>query len=377
MDNDLIMKRLFAFLLLSAVFPGCVRDGDGLHKLDAFSDRYAESVRGGGVPVHAQPRTDTVLYMTAVEFPEGYDWRRDTSSGEVQGRLVLFRDSLRILDFPAGPGYSASLDPDLHHFAGGHIYTESCTADETVIGRDGEVLFSYPGRELLCGLLVEGDDIYTPGRSRSGEGFSLRRNGEEIFSRSDGGIAALYSANPSYPSGALYRDRGHLYFSYWRPLDEDSDIKLWYVVEDGAESRVEVPDGRMYDIRIRDGTPVITPMKYSAIGVYNYYEGEWKDVVVVSRIGHLTVYSPLWPTYLYIEPLMLFLSFRNACLSGHRLYIAMNPLSEGGQPYLWQDGEIMYPVGVNGFITEVAAVEEYAPEGDKDEATVGIATDFH
>ena len=74
---------------------------------------------------------------------------------------------------------------------------------------------------------------------------------------------------------------------------------------------------------------------------------------------------------------MLFLSFRNACLSGHRLYIAMNPLSDGGQPYLWSDGQVLYPVGVNGFITEVSLVEESAIGGDKDDATVGIATYFH
>lgn len=373
----MIMKNLFGFLTIFAVLSGCVGEGDGIKKLDAFSDRYIESVRGGGVPVHAQPPADTVLYMTAVEFPEGYDWRRDTSFREVQGRLVLYRDSLRILEFPAGPGYPAGLDPDLHHFVGGHIYTESCTGDETVIGRDGETLFSYPGRELLCGLLVEGDDVYTLGRSRSGKGFSLRRNGEELFSRPDGGIAAHFSANPLYLSGALYRDRGHMYFSYWRPLEEGSEINLWYIVEDGVESRVEVPDGRMYDIRVRDGTPDMSPIKYSPIAVYTYLEDSWKDVVAVSKEGRLTVYSPLWPTSHYIDRQVLFLSFRNACLSGHRLYIAMNPLAEGERPFLWRDREMLYQIDVNGFVTEVSLIEEQASAGDKDDGTVGIATDFH
>lgn len=354
------MKHLLGILLSAAVLSGCVRGSNGISKLDAFRDRYVVSVRGGGVPGHARPDKDTVLYMTAVEFPEDYDWRRDTSFGEVQGRLVLFRDSVRVLEVPAGPGSPAGLDPDLHHFADGHIYTESCTADATVIGRDGEVLFSYPGRELLCGLLVEGKDVYTLGRSRSGAGFSLRRNGEELFSRPDGGIAAQYSSNPGYPSGALYRDGGHMYFSYWLPLDEAGEIKLWYVVEDGAETRVEVPDGRMYDIRIRDGTPDISPIKSSAIGVYSYYEGSWKDVVAVSKEGRLTVYAPLWPTSHYINRQVLFLSFRNACLSGHRLYIAMNPVDGDERPFLWRDGETLYHLDLNGFVTEVSAVEESA-----------------
>nr|CAP07658.1 hypothetical protein [uncultured rumen bacterium] len=352
------MKNILRLLIFVSALSGCVRESGGISKLEAFGDRHVESVRGGGVPVHAQPDKDTVLYMTAVEFPEGYDWRRDTSFGEIDGRLVLYRDSVRILEVPAGPGTPVSLDPDLHHFVDGHIYTESCTDEETVIGRDGEQIFSYPGRELLCGLLAEGEDVYTLGRSRSGAGFSLRRNGEELFSRLDGGIAAQFSSNPSYLSGALYCDGGHMYFSYWLPLDEEGEIKLWYVYEDGAGSRVTVPDGRMYDIRIRDGTPDISLIKTSAIGVYSYCEGTWKDVVAVSKEGRLTIYTPLWPTSHYIDRPMLFLSFRNACLSGHRLYIAMNPTDTDERPFIWRDGEVLYHLDLNGFVTEVSAVEE-------------------
>ena len=346
---------LFAFIL---VMTGCVKESNGIHYLQAFGDRYVEGYRGGGVPVHKESVSDTVLYMTAVEFPEDYDWRRDTSFGEVSGRLVLFRDSVRILEIPASPGSLASLDPDLHHFVDGHVYTESCSGEETFIGKDGEVLFSYPGRELLCGLVVEGEHVYTLGRNRSGSGFSFRLNGEELFSRPDGGIAAHFSARPEYLSGALYRDGGHLYFSYWQPLEDGGNNRAWYVVEDGVESRVEVPDGRMYDIRIRDGDPVITLIKSSPLGVYSYYEGSWKDVVAVSKEGRLTVYSPIWPTSHYIGMRMLFLSFRNACLSGHRLYIAMNPLDGDERPFLWRDGEVLYHIDIHGFITEVSLVEE-------------------
>ena len=365
------MKNLLYYLPAIIVLAGCVGEGNGIHKLEAFRDRYVESVRGGGVPVHGKAEKDTVIYMTAVEFPEGYDWRRDTSFGEISGRLVLYRDSLRVMEIPAGSGFPASLEPDLHHFSGGHIYTESCTADGTVIGRDGEALFTYPGRELLCGLLVEGTDVYTLGRSRSGGGFSLRRNGEELFSRPDGGIAAHFSARPDYPTGALYRDGGHMYFSYWRPSGED---KVWYVVEDGAESRVSVPDGRMYDIRIRDGIPEINLIKTSPIGVYTYVEGSWKAVVAVSKEGRLTVYSPLWPTSRYIAQPMLFLSFRNACVSGKHLYMALNPVSTDEPPFLWRDGETLFCLDINGFVTEISLVEEPAFTGDKE---VGIAADFH
>ena len=368
------MKNLLKLILILSVLQGCVREGGGLHKSDAFSDRFVESVRGGGVPVRTEAEKDTVIYMTAVEFPEGYDWRRDTSFGEVNGKIILYRDSVRVMEIPAGPGCLAGLDPDLHHFSGGHIYTESCSGDETVIGRDGEGLFSYPGRELLCGLLVEGTDVYTLGRSRSGKGFSLRRNGEELFSRPDGGIAAHISARPDYPTGALYREGGHMYFSYWEPSGDD---KVWYVVEDGTESRVAVPDGRMYDIRIRDGAPDITLVKTSSIGVNTYWDGSWKTVVAVSKEGRITVYSPLWPTSVYISRPMLFLSFRNACVSGRHLYMALNPFSADERPFLWLDGETMFSLDLNGFVTEVSLLEESFQGGDKEQGTVGIATDFH
>ena len=358
------MKNFLSIILLLIILAGCDRADGGVSRLEAFRDRYTITHRYAGTTAREESRTDTVIYMTALEFPEGYDWRRDTSYGEVSGSIVLYRDSVRILEIPAGPGSLASLDPDLHHLVAGHVYTESCTTDETVIGLDGERLFSYPGRELLCGLLAGGGEVYTLGRNRSGSGFSLRRNGEVLFSRPEGSVSAHFSARPEYPSGALYRDGGHLYFSYWQPAGDGRD---WYVVEDGTESRIEVPDERMYDIRIRDGIPEITPIKTSSLGVYHYSDGSWKAVVTVSREGRLVLYSPLWPTSRSVGQPVLFVSFRDACVFGHHLYIAMNPLAEGSRPYVWLDDKVLFGLDLNGFITEISVVAE----------KFGIAEDFH
>lgn len=348
------MKNLSLFLLLILV-AGCHGEMTGIPRLEAFGDSYEGYHRGEAVPDRGSVPLDTVLYMTAVEFPEGYDWRRDTSYGEVSGRIVLYRDSVRILEVPAGPGCIAAMDPDLHHLAYGHLYTESVTDDETVIGRDGELLFSYPGREILCGLLVEGEEVYTLGRDRSGSGFALRRNGEEVFSYPKGGITAHFSARPDYPSGALYRDGGHMYFSYWRPAGKE---RSWFIVEDCEEHRVDVPDGGVYDIRVRDGMPDIRVVKSSPLGVYTYAEDTWKAVVAVSSKGRLTVYTPLWPTSRYIPDPVLFVSFRDACVFGERLYMAMNPLAEGEKPFLWCNEEVLYSLDINGFITEVSVILE-------------------
>ena len=104
-----------------------------------------------GAPVVIPPDG---LFVTAVAYPEGYDWRRDTARGSVRGRVLLLR--LRdgadagpgpgaetspaaepdwgagaspaafdtILALEAGAGRAVSLDADRHQFTGGHLYRD-------------------------------------------------------------------------------------------------------------------------------------------------------------------------------------------------------------------------------------------------------------
>ena len=353
-------KILFAAIALMALSVSCMtKEGKtGKSHLEAFPDRYREVRRegGGGAPSHA--RYDTSVFVTAVSFPEDYDWRRDTSLGNVQGSLQLYRDGGMILSVPAGPGCRARLDPDLHHLVGGHLYTEYCTEGETVIGKDGEELFSYPGRELLCGLLVEDDDVYTLGQNRSGNGFSLRCNGIEMMSDVKGSIAVHMSDNSEYPSGALYRDGGHLYFSYWEYLPVGGG-KVWYIVEDGEKTPVEsVGTSGAYDIRIRNGVMQAKPLGQSTIRRWTYRDGTWDASVNIYRDGQqITVFTPGAGSAYYLPPAMLF-SFRNAFLSGQHLYMGVNPSESGEGPYLWKDGEIVFRSEINGFITAVEVLVE-------------------
>ena len=114
------MKNFKVFLttvVLLAVAASCMtkEENTGKSHLEAFPDRYREVRRngGGGAPAHA--RLDTAIFMTAVSFPEDYDWRRDTSLGNVRGSIELYRNGEKILSVPAGSGSRVSLDPDLHH----------------------------------------------------------------------------------------------------------------------------------------------------------------------------------------------------------------------------------------------------------------------
>lgn len=348
MKNHLNLTIVAA--MLAALATGCAKEGSGRSRLEAFPDRYAGSSRrdgGGGEP--APVPMDTAVFVAAVDFPEGYDWRRDTSYGSVTGRLVLYRDGGQVLSVPAGPGCRASLDHDLHHLVEGHLYTEYCTASETVIGRDGEDLFSYPGRELLCGLLVEGSDVYTLGQSRSGRGFSLRLNGEELFSRSEGTISSHLQDDSHYPSGALYRDSGHLYFSYF--MDDGQGSRRWYIVEDGVETLADVPPGPMYDIRVRDGEMSAAAVGASTYKDWYYYDGKWDAWLTTIVNGTVAIYAPYSPSRVYLDPFFL-PSFRNACLVGRHFYLGINPPGSG-RPWLWKDGNKVYELEINGFITAV------------------------
>lgn len=353
-------KTLFAAIALLLLAQSCMNKEEktGKSHLEAFPDRYREIRRdgGGGAPAHA--KFDTSVFVTAVSFPDDYDWRRDTSLGNVRGSIELYRDGEKVLSIPAGAGSRARLDPDLHHLMDGHLYTESCTDGETVIGRDGEELFSYPGREFLCGLLVEDGDVYTLGQNRSGSGFSLRCNGIEIFSRKDGSIAAHMSDNPEYPTGALYRDGGHLYFSYCESLPV-GDGKVWYIVEDGEETPVEnLETGGMYDIRIRNGSMKIEPIGQSSLRYWTYSDGKWSASVNIFSDGQVIVFAPSGTSGAnYLRP-SLFFSFRNACLSGQHFYIGINPSEPGHGPYLWMDGETVFQPDINGYITAVEVLVE-------------------
>lgn len=356
------MKNLNAFLttvVLLAAAVSCMtkENTTGKSHLEAFPDRYREVRRngGGGAPAHA--KLDTVVFMTAVSFPEDYDWRRDTSLGNVRGSIELYRNGEKVLSVPAGSGSRVSLDPDLHHLVDGHLYTESCTDNETFIGKDGEVLFSYPGRELLCGLLVEKEDVYTLGQNRSGGGFSLRHNGTEILSRKDGFIAAHMSDNPEYPSGALYRDDGHLYFSYWEQ-GLSGNGRIWYVVEDGEGTPVDnVGTEGMYDIRIRSGTLLVRALGKSSLRHWTYVDGTFEATLNIYKDGQVIVFTPGGSSAHYLRP-ALFFSFRNACLCGRHLYIGVNPTEPGGSPFLWKDGETVFSPDINGYITAVEVLVE-------------------
>ena len=174
------------------------------------------------------PAADTSVLVSAVEFPEDYDWQRDTAFGQVSGKILLLRGGVRILEIPAGADGKASLDPDMHHLVDGHLYTEYSDGTGTYISRDGERLFTFEGREYLRGLLHMDGHLYTLSQRRDGKGFLLRQDGEVLLDKDAGIVLKSFRDYPDRQSGALYENEGKVCFHYSRGTGSE---RVWYSVQ--------------------------------------------------------------------------------------------------------------------------------------------------
>lgn len=196
------------------------------------------------------------LLSVAVEFPPGYDWRRDSCYGAVRGRLAVRSGRKELFALDAGPGTGISLDADRHRLIGSDLFSEAGENGVTIYKRNGETLFEAPGREILRGMYVSGGDIYTLSENASGEGFALRKNYRELLSRPGGQIHGSLSDPLRLPSGALYEEDGEPCFIY---SSASGTSRRWYLVKgtDERELRVPLGVGTVYDIAVRDETVYI------------------------------------------------------------------------------------------------------------------------
>lgn len=184
-----------------------------------------------------QPSEEKVrhLYVTGVEYPEGYDWHSDKDYGHVACTLFLMKGDERILEIPAGDEIFVSPDHDMHRCVDGHVYTDYSTDTETIIKKDGEELFRYPDREMICGFQVQGEDVYTLGVPRNGDGWTYRVNGKILMVKTAG-----------YLMTGLGNDRGNFWFAYVDPIENAG--KRCYLAVNGSS----VPVGTAQDIETVD-----------------------------------------------------------------------------------------------------------------------------
>lgn len=258
------MKASILSLLLVAALAACDPLEPGIVSFRSRSDRGPHQP-GGGRPAGLLPdgpgplpdfKTDTTLFFSAVRFPDGYDWQRDTAYGSVPFELLLYKDFEPVLTLPSGADACFTPDPDRHHLLSGHLYTERMVDGETRIGRDGVELFRFPGREYLIGLLEDGEDLYTLSRPAKGSGFAYRKNGEVLLRRTDGTPFGDLNIPAFGATGALYRDQEAVCFCFFTGRDAE---KQFHAVQDGQERRLTGLQAGIFvlDLRLRQGQDLV------------------------------------------------------------------------------------------------------------------------
>lgn len=227
-------RKIWILAVFTAVVVSC-----GIEDLDVRPDTDREDI-WFGPGVNAGDSGREVCYVTAFDYPEDYDWRTDKEKGSVKCSLVVFADGVPMMKVPVGDRYEVSSDPDMHRMLGGHIYTDYSTDSETVIKRDGKTLIRYPGREMICGMLADEENVYTLGHPRQGEGFTYRKNGEILLERSSG-----------RSFGRLHYDRDSICFAFAEPvLSQGDTVERYYHCTNGRVSQAALREDirKVWDI---------------------------------------------------------------------------------------------------------------------------------
>ena len=88
------MRRIIIAALLAAGLSGC-----SLTDPDFLPGTSRNDILNGPRTEREKERDEGHLWVSAVEYPEGYDWKRDTARGIVSCRLVLFKDGVERNNF--------------------------------------------------------------------------------------------------------------------------------------------------------------------------------------------------------------------------------------------------------------------------------------
>lgn len=411
--TSLKLQLTVAVLMLTSA-AACEKRGteNARPKTDCFPDRFTYSayLRGnGGAGAEAR---DTAIFVSGVSFPEAYDWQKDTAYGSSGAELVLLRDGEIVLSLKCGAEEEISPDADQHHLVNGRLYTEYRNKSETVIKRDGKALFSFMGRELLCGLILRGDDVHTLGRELGGEGIAYRVNGKILYHIDKGKVFDTMTGNPFYRSGVLYEDEGRVCFSF---LSEDEDGEHCMLYKDGELEELSIaPKYKVLDIRqiegkthilakdllgsvlIRNGEEfrlngnergyvseacVMGPVdgKVCVFGTYSNglrkMKGLWSEESGLSTMDNSTRIFPSELSCPSISAVIgglvvrdeginhlieegadwYFPSFLVGQKCGNSFHLALNPCSKGSHPFIWKNGEKIR-TDINGFLSAIEAV---------------------
>lgn len=188
---------------------------------------------------------DTVVYAVGVEFARSYDWQRDTAYSKEPFNLVVFKNGKIDAEYSSLTNRFISSDADHHHLINGRLYTDFDTGSSMIWQKDGKEIFRYNKSEKIKGLLIDDEgDVYTLGQNLRIGGFTLRKNGQPVFSKNTGYIVGdIYYASRLH--GALFKYEEDLCFIYYT-LSEGMKEPIYFWVKAGREEKIDPPKGYPY-----------------------------------------------------------------------------------------------------------------------------------
>lgn len=196
-----------------------------------------------------------------VSYPDGYDWRRDSLYGDVECRLLLYRDSTLLRSIPAGIRHGISPEADTHFLFGEDLYTIWRDRNSTIIKKNGTVTVSFSPAEIIRGILPSGGSLWTLGTD--GLLLRLRKDGETVFERKGAEVYDATGENGTDISGALYLDCDRICFSY-------CNAGQWHIVCGGEDSVIDTRGAvdKIMKARLVNGTLYVLGDKNGGPGPY-------------------------------------------------------------------------------------------------------------
>lgn len=305
-----------------------------------------------GPAADPSPMSPSLTFVSAFDYPDGYDWRSDPDRGHVKCSLVVFREGLPVLKVPVGNEYRVSPDPDMHRIIDGHLYTDFSDGTETLLKKNGKPVLSYPGAEMICDMKVKGSDIYTLGHSRTGQGFALRLNGRVLLSREAG-----------YTFERILIEDTEVSVAFAEPIVSSSGtVERYYVMRGGKVTQIALRDDikQVWDVAVYGEeiyylaslTGVQAPVLVSSQGMTTLQMPSSMRVVScrmnileggICVEGVLAdgnqVQSVLWGTDFQYSLFPKGMTFSALCFGEDGLHCTMNPASGMGAGLIFRGGE--------------------------------------
>ena len=187
--------------------------------------------RGLTSTVSETPKTvvDTLegILMSAVIYPDGYDWTKDEGLGDGECTIAMMTEDSVLFSHPIGEEYESSGDSDMHRILGNCLYEDWSSEEEKIVKKNGEEVFRVEGREMISDMVLRDGSLYTLGAPRSKGGYVLRKDGKVLSQSPD-----------VLPVGGFYTDSGDLCFT---GVSKENGRNSWSIVREGRPTAVAHP----------------------------------------------------------------------------------------------------------------------------------------